>query len=78
MRNLEQGLQTEPATSGIVAMKLAGFLLLLAGWSIVLAALAVLVPGIGQNCFIMAGVGVEVVGLVLVIRAHPVLRGERG
>jgi hypothetical protein len=78
LRNLEQGLQTEPATSGIVAMKLAGFLLLLAGWAIVLAALAVLASGMAQNCFIAAGVGVEVIGLVLVIRAHPVLRGERG
>jgi hypothetical protein len=59
-------------------MKLAGLLLLLAGWAIVLASLVVLTSGIVQNCFIVAGVGVEVIGLVLVIRAHPVLRGERG
>jgi hypothetical protein len=59
-------------------MKLAGFLLLLAGWAIVLAALALLAQGTAQNCFIVAGVGVEVMGLVLVIRAHPIVRGERG
>lgn len=58
-------------------MKLAGFLLLLAGWGIVLAALGVLAPGIPQNCFIVAGVGVEILGLVLVIRSHPVRREER-
>jgi hypothetical protein len=58
-------------------MKLAGFLLLLAGWGIVLAALGVLAPGSAQNSFIFAGVGVEVMGLVLVIRSRPVLRAER-
>ena len=38
-------------------MKLAGFLLLLAGWGIVLAALVLLEPGLAQNCFMLAGVG---------------------
>jgi hypothetical protein len=59
-------------------MKIAGFLLLLAGWAIVLAALGLLAQGMAQNSFIVAGVGVEVIGLVLVIRAHPFVRGERG
>jgi hypothetical protein len=59
-------------------MKLAGFLLLLAGWGIVLTALALLAQGLGQVCFVLAGVGVQVLGLVLVIRSHPLLRSERG
>jgi hypothetical protein len=59
-------------------MKLAGFLLLVAGWGIVLAALVLLATGVGQTCFVLAGVGVEVLGLVLVIRSHPILRSERG
>ena len=50
-------------------MKLGGFLLLLSGWGIVFAALAMLhgraVPG-----FILAGLAVEILGLILVMRAH--------
>jgi hypothetical protein len=37
-----------------------------------------LAQGMAQNSFIVAGVGVEIIGLVLVIRAHPFVRGERG
>ena len=59
-------------------MKVVGFLLLLAGWGIVLASLGLLEAGVGQSCFVLAGVGVEVLGLVLVIRSHPILRSERG
>jgi hypothetical protein len=59
-------------------LKIAGFLLLFAGWLIVLAALEVLIPGMAQNSFVLAGAGVEVIGLVLVIRSHPLMRGERG
>jgi hypothetical protein len=50
-------------------MKALGFFLLLAGWLIVLAALAV-IGGLPLNAFILAGVGVEVLGLSLVIRSH--------
>jgi hypothetical protein len=57
-------------------MKLVGFLLLLAGWGIVLAAVALLVSGLARTSFVLSGIGVEVLGLVLVIRSHPVLRGE--
>lgn len=59
-------------------MKLAGFLLLLAGWGIVLAAMALLGSALARTCFVLAGVGVEVLGLILVVRSHRVLRGERG
>ena len=56
-------------------MRLLGFMLLLAGWAIVVCALALLQPA-PRVAFVFAGVGVEVLGLVLVIRSHPLLRGE--
>jgi hypothetical protein len=51
-------------------MKLAGFLLLPAGWVIVLSAIALLPPGLARGAFLLAGLGVEALGLVLVVRAH--------
>jgi len=59
-------------------MKLAGLLLLLAGWGIVLAAVALLSSALPRTGFVLAGVGVEALGLVLVVRSHLALRGERG
>jgi hypothetical protein len=59
-------------------MKLAGFLLLLAGWCIVLSAIALLASAPQRAVFVLAGIGVEVLGLVLVVRSHLVLPGERG
>jgi len=59
-------------------MKLAGLLLLLAGWGIVLAAVALLSSALPLTGFVLAGVGVEALGLILVVRSHLVLRGERG
>ena len=50
-------------------MKLGGFLLLLSGWGIVVAALALLHGG-AVSGFVLAGLGVEILGLVLVLRAH--------
>jgi len=57
-------------------MKLLGFMLLLSGWAIVLTALALLKQDVPRAAFVLAGLGVEIVGLTLVIRAHPVRRGE--
>ena len=57
-------------------MKLLGFLLLVTGWIIVLAAAALLSQGSPQAVFVLAGVAVEALGLVFVIRSHAVLRGE--
>jgi hypothetical protein len=51
-------------------MKVAGFLLLVAGWILVLAAIALLGAAGPRSAFLLAGVGVEVLGLVLVARAH--------
>jgi hypothetical protein len=59
-------------------MKLTGFLLLLAGWGIVLAALVLLAQQTARAGFVLAGIGVEAVGLVAVIRSHLVPRRERG
>jgi hypothetical protein len=58
-------------------MKLAGFLLLLAGWALVLATPPLLGPGTERAAFVLAGVGIEIIGLVLVARAHlPVPEGR--
>ncbi len=59
-------------------MKLAGFLLLAAGWAIVLAAAALLKTAPLETVFVLAGLGTELVGLVLVIRAHLDVRAVRG
>jgi hypothetical protein len=50
-------------------MKLGGFLLLLSGWGIVVAAFALLHGGAASG-FILAGFGVEIIGLALILRAH--------
>jgi hypothetical protein len=56
-------------------VRLFGFLLLLAGWLIVLTALSMMAAQVPRAVFVLAGVGVEIVGLALVIRAHPIRRG---
>jgi hypothetical protein len=58
-------------------MKLLGFLLLLSGWGIVLAAVAML-HGRAVSAFILAGVAVEILGFVLVARSHLPVSEERG
>ncbi|MBV9770068.1 MAG: hypothetical protein JOZ32_10895 [Bryobacterales bacterium] len=51
-------------------MKILGFLLLLCGWIIVLAAIALLPSQLSQISFVLMALGVEVLGLVFVFRAH--------
>jgi len=51
-------------------MKLVGFFLLVAGWSIVLAALAVIGSGAPLTAFILSGLAVEILGFGLVIRSN--------
>jgi hypothetical protein len=58
-------------------LKLAGFLLLLAGWAIVLAAVVLLVSALPRTGFVLAGVSVQVLGLVVVVRSHIALQGEQ-
>lgn len=61
-------------------MKLAGFLLLLSGWGIVLSALVLLAQSqaTARTGFVLAGMSVEALGLVLVVRWHLPRRGHRG
>jgi len=58
-------------------MKIAGFLLLVAGWLLVLAAVVLLRAATPRAAFVLAGMGVEVLALVLVFRAHLERRGGR-
>jgi hypothetical protein len=51
-------------------MKLLGFLLLLAGWAIVLTAVVLLPSPVPRAVFVLAGIAVEILGIGLVIRAH--------
>jgi hypothetical protein len=51
-------------------MKIAGFLLLLAGWALILAAIALLPRTSVRALFLLAGSGVETLGLVLFMRSH--------
>ena len=51
-------------------MKLAGVLLLLAGWGIVLSALALLRSMPALTAFVVAGTAVEWLGLFLMFRSH--------
>ncbi len=59
-------------------MKLAGFLLLVAGWVIVVAALLLLPSAASRAAFVLAGIAVQVLGLVLAVRSHRILDVERG
>jgi hypothetical protein len=55
-------------------MKFLGFLLLLAGWLLVLAAIVLLASPSSRASFVLAGIGVEGLGLTLVIRTHLIPR----
>ena len=60
------------------AMRLVGFLLLVTGWGLVLAALGMLKADAPRTAFVLAGVAVELLGLVLLGRAHLLIREEKG
>lgn len=59
-------------------MKLAGFLLALAGWLLALAALVLLKSLPSMTAFVLAGIAVEVLGIVFVARAHLGPRRTKG
>jgi hypothetical protein len=59
-------------------MRLAGFLLLPAGWGLVIAALILLAATGPRTAFVLAGFGVELLGLVLFIRSYVPPRRNRG
>ena len=58
-------------------MKLSGFLLLLSGWAIVVAAMALL-HGSALSAFIIAGLAVEVLGLALFAKSHVPVSENKG
>ena len=58
-------------------MRLMGFLLLVAGWTLVLTALALLPSGTSQASFVLIALGVEGLGLTLVFRSHLTLSRDR-
>jgi hypothetical protein len=58
-------------------MKVVGFLMLLAGWFLVLAAIVLFTSLPLRGAFVLAGVGVEVVGLTLAFRSHLIPREEK-
>lgn len=55
-------------------MKLIGCLLLLSGWFIVLAALVMLVAVTQRTAFVVAGVAIELLGLVLLTRGYTAMQ----
>jgi hypothetical protein len=59
-------------------MRLVGFLLLLAGWFLVLSALVLLAAPVSRAAFVFAGIAVEALGLILVFRSHSIPREKKG
>lgn len=57
-------------------MRQVGFFLLVMGWMLVLSAIALL-HGAPQAAFLMAGLGVQALGLLQVMRSHLLPSGEQ-
>ena len=51
-------------------MKFVGFLMLLAGWFLALAAIVLFFAPALRAAFVLTGIAVEALGLVFVFRAH--------
>jgi hypothetical protein len=58
-------------------MKIVALFLLMAGWIIALAAVALMESPASRAAFALAGAGIEVLGLGLLVRAHMPLHGDR-
>lgn len=58
-------------------MKIVGFLMLLAGWFLTLAAIVMFAAQPMRVAFVLAGIGVEVLGLLLAFRSHLIPREEK-
>jgi hypothetical protein len=56
-------------------MKLAGFLMLVSGWGIVVSTPPLLPSLPMRAAFVLAGMAVELIGLTLVVRSHRVPKG---
>jgi hypothetical protein len=59
-------------------MKVVAFLMLLAGWFLVLAAIVLFAAPPLRAAFVLAGSAVETLGLILVFRSHLMAREEKG
>ncbi len=57
-------------------MNIAGFLLLVAGWVIVAGALVLLNSPGARAAFVLAGIAVQIMGMVFAIRSHRVVESE--
>lgn len=67
----------DPPCALLLYMRFAGLVLLLTGWALVYSAV-ILLHTLGQRAgFVVAGLGVEIVGLVLVFRSHIRKRGDK-
>jgi hypothetical protein len=58
-------------------MRFVGFLLLVAGWFLVLSSIVLLGSPASRGAFIFAGMAVEVLGLIFVFRSHSIPREEK-
>ena len=58
-------------------LKPAGFLLMILGWILVLSAIVLLKQEAARGVFSIAGLGVEALGLALVVRSHIAPKPER-
>jgi len=59
-------------------MRVAGLLLLLAGWALVICAIVLLASLAARTGFVLAGIGVEILGFVLLARTYVPEIGRRG
>jgi hypothetical protein len=58
-------------------MRVLSFLLLLAGWFLVLASIVLLPSAPSRAVFVFAGVAVEALGLIFIFRSHAIPREEK-
>jgi hypothetical protein len=58
-------------------MKVLGFLMLLAGWFLALAAIVLFAAPPLRAAFVLAGIAVEALGLILAFRSHLIPREEK-
>jgi len=62
---------------GAFGMRFVGFLLLVAGWFLVLASIVLLGSPVSRGAFVFAGIAVEALGLIMVFRSHSIPREEK-
>ena len=74
---MKTGLPGCCAILSLTRMRLVGFLLLLSGWGLVVAALGMLSAAVPRGIFALAGMGVELLGMVMTVRSHIPRRAAR-